>query len=129
MTGYVVHYSSNGVTNSIPGLPPSATSADITGLTNGRAYSISVEATSEQLSGESETMIISLSECFFSNSHATSSPGTNGLESSISTTLHTQCFLQQLQRGCVSVKFSLTQSECPGRQWRELTHTLSHSHR
>ena len=27
------------------------------------------------------------------------------------------------------MKFSLTQSECPGRQWRELTHTLSHSHR
>ena len=100
MTGYVVHYSSNGVTNSIPGLPPTSTSHVITGLTNGRIYSISVEATSEHLSGESE--IISLSECFFSNSQqATSSPGTNGLESSISTTLHTQCFLQQLQRGCV----------------------------
>ena len=27
------------------------------------------------------------------------------------------------------MKFSLTQSECPGRQWRELTRTLSHSHR
>ena len=56
MTGYTVHYSSNGVTNSIPGLPSSATSRDITGLTNCGIYSISVEATSEQLSGESETM-------------------------------------------------------------------------
>ena len=68
MTGYVVHYSSNGVTNSLSGLSSSATSYEITGLTNGRTYSISVEATSEQLSGESETMIISLSECFFSDS-------------------------------------------------------------
>ena len=60
MTGYVVHYSSNGVTNSLSGLSSSATSYEITGLTNGRAYSISVEATSEHLSGESETMIIVL---------------------------------------------------------------------
>ena len=64
VTGYVVHYSSNnGVTNSIPGLPSSATSHEITGLTNDGTYSISVEATSEQLSGESETMIITLCEC------------------------------------------------------------------
>ena len=58
MTGYVVHYSSNGVTNSLSGLPSSATSYEITGLTNGRTYSISVEATSEHLSGESEPMTI-----------------------------------------------------------------------
>ena len=60
VTGYVVHYSSNGVTNSLSGLPSSAISHEITGLTNGRAYSISVEATSEHLSGESETVIIVL---------------------------------------------------------------------
>ena len=60
MTGYVVHYSSNGVTNSLSGLSSSATSYEITGLTIGRIYSISVEATSEHLSGESETMIIVL---------------------------------------------------------------------
>ena len=64
MIGYVVHCSSNGVTNSIPDLPLTSTSYDITGLTNGRAYSISVEATSEQLSGECETVIIVL--CTFS---------------------------------------------------------------
>ena len=60
MTGYVVHYSSNGVTNSLSGLSSSATSYEITGLTNGRIYTVSVEATSEQLSGESEPMIIVL---------------------------------------------------------------------
>ena len=59
MTGYVVHYSSNNdVTNSISGLPSSATSRDITDLTNCGTHSISVEATSEQLSGESETMTV-----------------------------------------------------------------------
>ena len=44
MTGYVVHYSSNGVTNSLSDLSSSATSYEITGLTIGRIYSISVEA-------------------------------------------------------------------------------------
>ena len=58
VTGYVVHYSSNDVTNSIPGLSPTSTSYDITGLTNGHTYSISVEATSEHLSGESEPLTI-----------------------------------------------------------------------
>ena len=53
MTGYVVHYRSNGVTNFIPGLPSSATSHKVTGLTNCGTYSITVEAISEQLSGES----------------------------------------------------------------------------
>ena len=57
-TGYNIHYSSNGVTNSIYGLPSTSTSADITGLTNGHTYSISVEATSEHLSGESEPLTI-----------------------------------------------------------------------
>ena len=58
MTGYVVHYRSNDVTNSIPGLPSSATSHKITGLTNCGTYSISVEAISEQLSGESVTVTL-----------------------------------------------------------------------
>ena len=40
MTGYVVHYSSNGVTNSLSGLSSSATSYQITGLTNGRMRSL-----------------------------------------------------------------------------------------
>ena len=58
MTGYVVHYSSNGVTNSLSGLSSSATSYEIIGLTIGNIYSISVEATSKHLSGESEPMTI-----------------------------------------------------------------------
>ena len=58
VTGYTVHYSSNGVTNSVSGLPSSATSRDITGLTNCGTYSISVEATSEQLSGESDPLTL-----------------------------------------------------------------------
>ena len=63
MTGYTVHYSSNGVTGvTESGL--SATSHEITGLTIGHTYSISVEATSEHLSGESATQPITLCECF-----------------------------------------------------------------
>ena len=62
MTGYTVHYSSNGVTKSIPGLPSTSTSHDITGLTSGGTYSISVEAISEHLSGESENETITLCE-------------------------------------------------------------------
>ena len=64
MTGYVVHYSSNGVTNSISDLHPTFTSYEITGLINGRAYSTLVEATTEHLSGESETMTIVLCTFF-----------------------------------------------------------------
>ena len=58
VTGYVVHYSNNGVTNSVSGLSSYATSHEITGLTIGHTYSISVEATSEHLSGKSEPMTI-----------------------------------------------------------------------
>ena len=62
MTGYRVHYS-NGSTDRSMSAAASSTSADITGLVNdGRTYSISVEATSEHLSGESETMNITLCE-------------------------------------------------------------------
>ena len=69
MTGYVVHYSSNGVTNSISGLPSTSTSHDITGLTNGGTYSISVEAISEHLYGESENETITLCEFPLNNTY------------------------------------------------------------
>ena len=55
VTGYVVHYS-DGSTDRSMSAAVSSTSADITGLANGRIYFISVEATSEQLSGESEPL-------------------------------------------------------------------------
>ena len=58
-TGYIVHYS-DGTTNKTKGISASSTSTDIIGLTIGATYTISVEATSQHLSGESETMIILL---------------------------------------------------------------------
>ena len=64
MTGYIIHYACNS--DSDPqsvAVPSSSTAADITGLNNdGCTYTISVEAQSEQLSGESATMIKELSE-------------------------------------------------------------------
>ena len=58
MTGYVVHYSDDSTVRSMSAAV-SSTSADITGLVNdSRTYSISVEATSEHLSGESEPLTI-----------------------------------------------------------------------
>ena len=62
MTGYVVHYrtkSSVGTKSSSP------TSTDITCLTSGATYTISVEATSQHLSGESKEMTIALSKLSF----------------------------------------------------------------
>ena len=59
MTGYVVHYRTD---SSVGSEPSSSTSTDITGLTSGATYTISVEATSQHLSGESEKMNITLSE-------------------------------------------------------------------
>ena len=60
VTGYVVHYS-DGSTDRSMSVAASSTSADITGLVNdGRIYSISVEATSEQLSGESDAVDITV---------------------------------------------------------------------
>ena len=61
MTGYVVHYVGGGSFRMRP-VPPSSTSTDITDLTSGATYTISVEATSKHLSGESEEMTITLSE-------------------------------------------------------------------
>ena len=63
MTGYVVHYIGGGSVGTET-VPPSSTSTDITGLTSGPTYAISVEATSQHLSGESEEMSISLSELY-----------------------------------------------------------------
>ena len=62
MTGYTVHYSSNGVTHPPLHLSSTSTSIEIS-LLNGSTYSISVEATSEELSGESDPMTITLCEC------------------------------------------------------------------
>ena len=51
MTGYVVHYS-DGDTDRNESVPASSTSSLITGLTINITYNLSVEATSEHLSGE-----------------------------------------------------------------------------
>ena len=61
MTGYTIHYS-DGSSDNFMSVGASSTSANITGLTDGHTYSISVEATSEQLSGESATRDITLCE-------------------------------------------------------------------
>ena len=57
MTGYVVHYF-DGTTNRSKNVIASTTNSNITNLTNGSTYTISVEATSEHLSGESDNMSI-----------------------------------------------------------------------
>ena len=61
VTGYVVHYS-DGDTDRNESVPASSTSSLITGLTNCISYTFSVEATSEHLSGESDTSTIELGE-------------------------------------------------------------------
>ena len=61
MTGYIIHYtdsSGSAVTETVDAV---STSTDITvPSTPGETYTISVEATSIQMSGESEEMIITL---------------------------------------------------------------------
>ena len=59
VTGYVVHYS-DGTTDRTESVAESPTSTDITDLTSGLTYTISVEATSEHLSGESEERSIAV---------------------------------------------------------------------
>ena len=59
MTGYVVHYS-DGDTDRIESVPASSTSSLITGLTINITYTISVEATSEHLSGKSEVIVFNV---------------------------------------------------------------------
>ena len=61
MTGYIVHYSDGG-TDMMRTVLSSSTSYDITGLTDGSTYTISVEATSQHLSGVSQ--IITLRMCY-----------------------------------------------------------------
>ena len=61
--GYIVHYSDMMRTIAVSS---SSTSYDITGLTSGPTYTISVEATSQHLSGESEEMNITLREFGYS---------------------------------------------------------------
>ena len=58
MTGYVVHYS-DGDTDRTESVHASSTSSLITGLSIYTTYTISVEATSEHLSGVSGSCIIS----------------------------------------------------------------------
>ena len=58
VTGYVVHYS-DGDTDRTESVPASSTSSLITGLSIYTTYTISVEATTEHLSGESGSCIIS----------------------------------------------------------------------
>ena len=62
VTGYVVHYS-DGTTDRTKSVAASSTSTDISSLSSGRTYTISVEATSSQLSGESEVVTIAVGEC------------------------------------------------------------------
>ena len=52
MTSYIVHYNDSGGPETIGPLSASLTSYDITGLSRGLTH-ISVEATSQHLSGES----------------------------------------------------------------------------
>ena len=66
MTGYVVHYRT-GISVGTKAESSSSTSTDITGLTSGAIYFISVEAISQHFSGESEEMTISLSELIHAN--------------------------------------------------------------
>ena len=60
MTGYVVH-NRYGATNMTQSVPPSSTTANIGDLQMGTLYTFSVEATSENLSGESDNCTITLS--------------------------------------------------------------------
>ena len=68
VTGYVVHYRT-GSSVKTKDVPSSSASTDITGLTNDLTYTISVEATSQLLSGESEEMTIFLREFLYVQLH------------------------------------------------------------
>ena len=61
--GYVVHYRTSSSIRTEIEVLASSTSTVITHLTSGAIYTISVEATSEHLSGESEEITLSL--CMF----------------------------------------------------------------
>ena len=59
MTGYIVHYKNTTFVRT-KSVSQYFTSTFLLGLTRGATYTISVEATSQQLSGESEKMNITL---------------------------------------------------------------------
>ena len=62
VTGYLVHYNGGGDEGSVSSTV-SATTADLEDLLNdGRTYTISVEAQSDQISGESNIMNVPLRE-------------------------------------------------------------------
>ena len=61
VTGYVVHYKT-ATSVRTKSVAQFLTSSFLTGLTHGFTYTISVEATSQHLSGESEEMNITLGE-------------------------------------------------------------------
>ena len=61
MTGYVVHYTT-GTFVGTKNESSSSTSTDITDLISAATYTISVEATSQHLSGESEEKTLTLCE-------------------------------------------------------------------
>ena len=67
VTGYVVHYRT-ATSIKIKYAVNTSIFILLTGLTSGATYTISVEATSQHLSGESEEMTISLGELIYSNS-------------------------------------------------------------
>ena len=114
MTGYIIHYTDSSGSAGTETAGASSTGADITGLTGGETYTISVEATSVHMSGESEEMIIALGR-----SHYCDYPCNHLCPS--------QSHLQTLQ-GVWWLLQGLPQSQCPGRQWLMLTDILSHSH-
>ena len=62
MTEYIIHYTNTDSDSAdmITGISASSTSSNVIGLTDGDTYTISVEATSDHLSGESEEMTIAL---------------------------------------------------------------------
>ena len=75
MTGYIIHYTdSSGSDDMITGISASSTGTDITGFTGGETYTISVEARSEHLSGESAKRTITLGMFTVSMHHDHLSP-------------------------------------------------------
>ena len=63
MTGYTVHYSGGGNTGYV-NVGSSTTTTTITGRINdGRTYTVTVEAKSDHLSGESTATAVIMSEC------------------------------------------------------------------
>ena len=60
VTGYIIHYTDSSGSAGTMAASAGSTSADTTGLTDSETYTISVEARSVHMSGESVTMAITL---------------------------------------------------------------------